>query len=308
MTPAPAITVLMSVFKADRHLPLAVESVLSQDFQDFELLVMDDGSADDMGALFARHANERISLHRNEANLGLTRSLNRGLALARGRYIARMDADDICLPGRLRLQFEYMQLHPEVGLLGGQANCINEAGGLVFQERHPTAEHLLRWLLIFLNPFWHPSVMLRTAVLRAAGGYDESIPYAQDYELWARLAKRTRLAQLEEPVLLYRIHAKSVTCSRGAEQEACALRVSRESLGALGLDGVSDDLIRGAREVLIQLPVVHANPDTLELLRRSQELFARRNALTDGQLADLLCYLHQARDSLVARHPAATSW
>lgn len=305
----PAVCVLLSARGASPFLFAAVESVLAQDFADFELLVMDDASPEDLGAALARYHDPRLIVTRNETNLGLTRSLNRGLGLARGRYLARMDADDICLPDRLRLQVEYMERRPDVGLLGGQANCIDAAGNIVFQERHPTSEHVLRWLLHFINPFWHPATMLRTDLLREIGGYDEGLACAQDYELWQRLAARATIAQLALPVLLYRIHEKSVTNERGAEQEACALGISRAALQRLGLaGGLSDVELRGAREVLIRLPATHAGPGCIALLEASVAAFAAQRSLAPAQVADIRAFLEACLAALAARHPAAKAW
>src|SRR5258705_775698 len=115
--PSPQVSVLLPVWNGERHLAAAIESVLGQSFTDFELLIVDDGSTDGSAALIRRYGDERIRLFENEKNLGVTRSLNLGLAQARGRYVARMDADDLSAPERLARQVAFLDSHPEVALV-----------------------------------------------------------------------------------------------------------------------------------------------------------------------------------------------
>ncbi|BBO88326.1 hypothetical protein DSCOOX_15060 [Desulfosarcina ovata subsp. ovata] len=283
---SPTVTVLMSAYGVDAFLHQAVESVLCQDYEDFEFLIIDDASPQDIATELKCYGDLRMKIVRNEYNLGLTRSLNKGLQMACGRYIARMDADDISLPQRLKIQVNYMEKHPEIGLLGGQADCIDGDGNIVFQERHPTDELLLRWLLLFINPFWHSSIMLRASVLKLIGGYNNCVRYAQDYDLWHRLAPHTRFAQLCEPVILYRIQGKSITSSCGREQEAIALNIIRNALQILKCNDMVDDDIRGVREILINLPACHANEKSIKIMCSSIGMFAKFHKLTfDHELA-----------------------
>ena len=205
--PGPAlVTVLMSVHNDLRFLPEAVDSVLGQTFDDFEFLVVDDGSTDGSGDYLVSVRDPRVRVLRNAANLGLTRSLNRGLDGAAGRFIARMDADDVAEPERLKRQIAYLQENRDVGIVGTSRTLIDEHGRFVAHAPAAESDADVRWKCLLGNPVAHPTVMLRKEVLDAHGlRYDESFRTAQDYELWTRLLTVTRGANLREPLLRYRM-------------------------------------------------------------------------------------------------------
>lgn len=206
MSRHPLVTVLMSVHDDLRYLPAAVDSILGQTFDDFEFLVLDDGSVDGSGDYLMRLADPRVRVVSNGENLGLTRSLNRGLDQAEGLYLARMDADDVAEPGRLARQVDFLDANPRVGIVGSSRTLIDEAGAVVAHA--PAAEHDLdiRWKCLLGNPFAHPAVMLRLDLLNAHRlRYDEEYRTAQDYELWSRLLAVTQGHNLTEPLLRYRL-------------------------------------------------------------------------------------------------------
>ena len=204
----PLLTVLMSVHNDRGYLPAAVDSILGQSFGDFEFLIVDDGSTDGSGDYVARLRDPRVKVLRNEQNLGLTRSLNRGLDVAAGLYLARMDADDVAVPDRLARQVEFLDAHPRVGIVGSSRVLIDEAGAVVGHAPAVERDADIRWKCLLGNPFAHPAVMLRLDVLNAHGlRYDENYRTAQDYELWSRLLAVTRGHNLPEPLLQYRLRA-----------------------------------------------------------------------------------------------------
>ena len=232
----PKVSVLMSVYNGRRHLREAVESILGQDFADFEFIVVNDGSADATPSILAEYAarDSRIVLVHNPENIGLTRSLNRGLALARGRYVARQDADDVSLPGRLAREAAYLDEHPQAGLVSADYE-LADAEGRVYDtvrlDGHPAA---VRWHLLFYNYVGcHSLVMFRREPVLGMGGYDESLRYSQDYDLWVRLAERGPLAILPQVLLRHRVHPGNITAANGAEQESISLGISRRRLERL---------------------------------------------------------------------------
>jgi hypothetical protein len=234
---APKLSVLLAVHNGEPYLEAALESVLAQDFRDFELVVVDDGSRDGSAARVAALGDLRVRLHVNERNLGHTPSLNIGLRKCRGEYVARMDADDLCWPGRFAKQVAYLDAHPDVGILGGAYRVIDGAdrpGSIVEQ---PADDESIRWLSMTKNPFHHPTVVLRRVVLAAAGAqFDERFGANQDYELWDRLLRLTRAANLTEPVLDYRIHGNNISVRRAEEQMRCGVEFSvRRTLAESGL-------------------------------------------------------------------------
>jgi len=200
----PAVSVLMAVRDGAPWVAEAVASVLGQTAGDFELIVIDDGSTDATPALLASVRDERLRVERRAA-AGLTASLNRALVLARAPLVARLDADDLALPERLARQRAYLAAHPDVGLVGGGVRELDADGREVAVRVPPASDAALRAALIRRNPFVHSAVMVRRALVEKVGGYDESVPVAQDYDLWMRLARVTRLASLPEVVVVRRL-------------------------------------------------------------------------------------------------------
>lgn len=239
-TAQPAVTVLMPVYNGERYLGAAIESILGQTFPDFELLIIDDCSTDGGMRIVKGYGDPRIRLVANEANLGVAVTLNRGIRLARGRYIARMDCDDISLPHRLRKQFNFMEGNSEVGVCGSRVRRIGAKRGL---WKVQTGDAAIKSRLLFENAMAHPSVMLRTSVLaRHDLGYDPTFRCAQDYAFWVELARHSRLANLDEVLLLYRVHPSQISEAQGREQNVSATRVRELQLRNLGLEPTYEEL------------------------------------------------------------------
>jgi glycosyltransferase involved in cell wall biosynthesis len=202
----------------------AVASVLAQTAGDLELIVVDDGSTDETAAILDAVRDPRTHVLR-ESHQGLTRSLNRALAAARAPLIARLDADDVALPDRLERQRAFLAAHPEVGLVGTGAREVDPAGRLLAVVRPPVDDLTIRRRLIRENPFVHSSVMVRRAALDEAGGYDPAFPVAQDYDLWMRLARVTRLANLPEPLVVRCLTPGRVSAVRDDDRLRAEARV-----------------------------------------------------------------------------------
>ncbi|NJB68360.1 glycosyltransferase involved in cell wall biosynthesis [Desulfobaculum xiamenense] len=229
----PAVSVLMAVRDGERWLGHAVESVLAQSCADFECIVVDDASTDTSRDILAACGDARVRCIVNERRLGLAASLNRALAAARGAVVARQDADDESRPERLERQMAFLAAHPEVGVVGTGVDMVDDEG-------RPAGEYLLypdhariSWALCFGHPFAHPSVCLRTELLRRVGGYDESFGAAQDHDLWTRLAGRTRFANLDERFVVYRRHDASVSSARAGRQREADARARAAHLSWL---------------------------------------------------------------------------
>lgn len=216
----PAISVILAVHNGGPLLDEAIHSILAQTFTDFELLVIDDGSTDDSYNRAAAFKDSRIRILRNETNIGLTRSLNRGLAEARGEFVARQDADDISLPGRFAAQVEFLRANRFVVLVGTSAIRINPKGGRIGTNDLPTTHEAIRWASLVDNPFLHTSVMFRRAVVQELGGYDEEFSVCQDYALWNKLAAKHRVANLPDRLVMMREHESSMTRSQTGKTDA----------------------------------------------------------------------------------------
>jgi len=210
----PIITVLMSVYNGQKYLQEAIESILSQTFTDFEFLIINDGSIDSSSEILHKYAQEdnRISIVNNERNIGLTKSLNKGLRLAKGQYIARMDADDISLPKRLEKQVEFMEKNPCIGLLGTFARAIDIHGKEFAQLRYPESHNEIVLRLIKDNLFCHGSVVFRRECFNKVGSYRELFLSAQDYDLWLRISEHFKTANL--PSFLYQLRRSKESITR----------------------------------------------------------------------------------------------
>jgi len=208
---ATQITCLMPVFNGAKTLREAIDSILMQTLSDFVFLIVDDGSTDETPAILADYARRdtRVRVVTNEKNLGLSASLNRGIALVDTPCIARMDADDIALPTRFALQLKYMRAHPEVAVVGSQIKVLDESGEKVVYKdfRQPIRhEEIARNMAIGAPGVFHPAALLRTAAIESVGGYRAAFDGTEDQDLWLRLLENgEKFANLPEPLLFYRL-------------------------------------------------------------------------------------------------------
>jgi len=230
MTNAPLVSVIMPVYNAAHYLPEAIESILNQTFSDFEFVIINDGSADESAEILDhyRQRDTRINIYQQE-NKGVTASLNRGLSLARGKHIARQDADDVSLPERFEKQVDYLKHNLQIGVVGCAINLINGQGRIIGSNSFQTNPDLLEWVLLFGSPLAHPSVMMRTEIVNKIGGYSMKYATAQDYDLWGRLSKHTKFANLSEHLVCYRVHADAISIKSKTKQDD-ASRLIQKSL------------------------------------------------------------------------------
>lgn len=202
----PPVTVLLPVYNAERFLAEAIDSILHQTFTDFEFLIVDDGSTDDSLKIIHSYADQRIILVRNETNLGITATLNKGIELAKGGLIARMDADDISYPERLQKQFDYLNQHPDCAMVSTLARVITEDKQTVYIDK--TNSNYFYYNLTFCSPIYHSSVMYRKAAVQDVGMY--TVPYSEDFELFWLLSRKYKIYNLPEVLLDYRDNPQSL--------------------------------------------------------------------------------------------------
>lgn len=208
------LSVLLAVRNGERTVAAAIESIRAQTWTDWELIVVNDASTDGTAAVLARFTDPRIHVLRNDVNRGLAASLNLAFRASHGALIARMDADDVALPERFERQFAFLAGHPDVDVLGTAAFLVDGHGRDLGTSTRSETHDAIAASILKLNPFIHPSVMMRRHVLEQLGGYDESLLRVQDYDLWLRgLAKRFRYHNLQEPLLRYRAPDRSTWIS-----------------------------------------------------------------------------------------------
>jgi Glycosyl transferase family 2 len=243
----PTVSVVMGVFNGERFLAEAVDSILNQSFGDFEFIVINDGSTDGSGAILDSYETKDPRMHvYQQQNKGLIESLNRGCSIARGKYIARMDADDIAMPDRLQKQIDFMEEHPEIGLLGGAIEYIDTNGRVFRTYRHPLDDQAIRCALYRAEgSFCHPATVMRSNVLVSAGGYRTSFLAAEDYDLWLRMANSSKLANLDSVVLKYRIHPRQISQQKLIQQGLSILGARECALsgGNAQLDTLSSECV-----------------------------------------------------------------
>ena len=217
----PRVTVLMPVYNGMAYLREALESVLCQTFTDFEFLIIDDAGTDGSVACIKSYGDSRIRLICNERNIGQARSLNKGLDLARGEFVARLDQDDVCLPKRLETQLRFLESRPDVAVVCSWEHSIDACGRRIRSWRSELNNfgEFLGLLLLGKCPIWHPSIMFRRNVVAELGGYDASFAPAEDFDLWTRLAtRRYNAAIVPEFLVLQRVHADRQSIKSGTTQ------------------------------------------------------------------------------------------
>ncbi|MGE0878452.1 MAG: glycosyltransferase [Acidimicrobiia bacterium] len=277
----PRVSVLMAAYNAEQHIGEAIESVLRQTFTDWELVIVDDGSTDATAALVRTCDDPRVRLHRLAKNSGLVAALNTGLSLCRAPLVARFDADDRCLPGRLAAQVARMEAEPALGLLGASAIEIDRSGvatGTRTSPGGPEVVDRLRWR----NAVVHPAAMFRRSVAESVGGYQAKAGRYEDYDLWLRIGAVAGIDNVIEPLLEYRVHAGQVTARRTFAWQA-ALTIGRSRLA----------FARARRESVVAAMARHAiwvgwqirREVRIGKLVRLRPVAARRSVASGGAIA-----------------------
>lgn len=298
------VTVLMSVYNDRGYLAEAIQSVLNQTYRDFEFLVIDDGSLEPIETRLHAYQDNRIVCVRHE-NRGLTRSLNRGLTLARGEYIARMDADDVSLPDRLATQVALLDANPDLDMVGTFFDVVDHDRNLLERKELIIDPVYRLWRLQFHNNYGHGTMMLRKQAVISAGMYDESLSYAQDYDLWCRLSTARNTAIVPRVLYHYRMVKSSDQASvRNYDaQLATAVAISDRNLSAcnpqLGEQGCIE-----VRTLYWKFQLPEVSPAGLKALPATLEGFCQRfhvqgqekDKLRERVLSDALQELHATRN------------
>jgi glycosyltransferase involved in cell wall biosynthesis len=227
----PLVSVILPVYNGRRVLAEAIDSILNQTHRDLELVIVDDGSTDGSIELLQGYerSDSRVVLHLHAVNQGITASLNDLARAARGEFVAVMNQDDVSVTDRLERQVVYLRRREDIAAVGSAARIINEQGTPTILKRYPASAGLTAWSLFFLNSLLHPSTMIRRSALESAGYYPVGYGSGtEDYALWVRLSKRTRIANIPDVLLHYRVWEANVTTAAWAAQESEATRIVRE--------------------------------------------------------------------------------
>jgi glycosyltransferase involved in cell wall biosynthesis len=240
-----AISAIMPVRDGEHWLALAIDSLLAQDFADFELLIVDDGSTDSTTEILADYAakDRRIRLFA-QPRLGLAAALNLALANAVAPLVARLDADDIALPRRFSQQKKFLDAAPGFALVGSWAEKTDGAGNRIGRIKPATEDGELRRALRKDNPFIHSSVMFRTEIARSAGGYRSFFEAAEDYDLWLRISSAASIANIPEPLVRYRWHPQNAT-QQNRLRQALSVRLAKRAAALRAIGKEPDDVNGG---------------------------------------------------------------
>lgn len=232
----PKVSIIMSVFNGQDHIKECIDSILSQTLTDFEFIIINDGSDDQTAERLKEYSDPRIRTVEQE-NSGLTKSLNRAVNLSGGKYIARIDADETAMPNRLAAQVDFLNTHPDVGLVGSFYINTDSDGRLLHKIETPVSDGDIRMRLRIANAIGHGSVMIRKDVFRTVGLYNEDLKYVQDFELWGRIAKSFKVHNLPEYLLKRKVTDASLSSKKEImiERSRCALKAHISTLKNLGI-------------------------------------------------------------------------
>ena len=234
----PLISVIMPVFNAEHYLRKSIESILNQSITSFEFLIFDDGSIDNSVSIINSYIDSRISLYKSPNNKGYLVHLNQGINIARGKYIARMDADDISFPDRFEKQVNFLEQNSQFALVGSSVIIIDTDGNET--KSMNLASECLPTDLFWKNPIVHSTVMGRTEIFKKYY-YSNDYYTAEDYYLWSQISLSDGIANLETPLLKYRIHKNNISVLKSVQQQACTRNIYLFHLSRLGLAHLSSE-------------------------------------------------------------------
>lgn len=217
----------MPVYNGEAYLREAIDSIVNQTYTDFEFLIINDGSTDGTESIILSYADARIRYEKNETNLKLIATLNKGIELAKGKYIVRMDADDISAPDRIEKQVAFMEANPQVGLCGTWFESFGDE--IKYVSRYKEKHDEIVFKMLYQCHFCHPTLIIRKAVFKDLEiPFDKNFIHAEDYEFYFRISEKWKLYNLQESLLKYRIHNQSVSRQNEKVQKANALRVRKK--------------------------------------------------------------------------------
>lgn len=250
----PLVSVVMPAYNAEHYIARAIESILNQTFKNFELLIIDDASTDKTKEIIKRFRKKdhRIVLVENKQNLQISKTLNLGIGLAKADVVARMDADDLSLPDRLKLQYEYLEKHPKIAIVGANIIVVDEKGNQLSTREYPESSKDLKKVMFRYSPFAHPVVMFRKKAFEKFGGYDSKMVPCEDIDLWFKLGSKYEFGTVPEYVMKYTILKNSNSNKKLKDLELLGFEIKLRAIKEYGYKpGVFDILYNSAQFVTL---------------------------------------------------------
>ncbi|MBD8349026.1 glycosyltransferase [Dysgonomonas sp. HGC4] len=235
------LSVIMPVFNAEKYLREAIDSIINQNYTDWELIIINDGSVDCSENIIESYTHTRLRYYKNDQNIGLIATLNRGIDLCNGEYIARMDADDIAEKDRFRIQIAFLEKNREYALCGSDAKIIDKNNVETGKILNLQTNDYLQINLLFSVPFIHPSITIRSEILKN-NYFDSNFKHAEDYELWCRIANKHKVANISNFLLRYRWHSSNVSVINAEKQEEIKDRIICRELNNINLQPSEKEL------------------------------------------------------------------
>lgn len=254
---SPIISVILPVYNGEAHLEECINSVLKQSFTNFEFIIVDDASTDNTSKILKEFAikEARVRIITHKVNKKQTAAANTAINNAKGKYLARMDADDVALANRFQKQIDFLEDNPKIGMVGSWTDVISEIGEISEQWKTASTSGILKWNLLFGTSFAHSSVMMHKALVEQVGYYQS--PEAEDYELWSRLSRVSDVANIPEVLQQKRVWSGQLALKVPTETRDCVLRIMQKNINHL-LKPSSLDLetIINIRQVSDKTPII----------------------------------------------------
>jgi glycosyltransferase involved in cell wall biosynthesis len=293
----PLISVITPVYNRAKYLPECINSILSQSYENFEFIIIDDKSTDGTNEIIKNYASKdsRIIVLKNDKNIGATISFNRGLGISKGKYIARMDSDDISLPKRFEKQISIFQFWSNLDVLGTGAILIDQNGNTIGKKQFASNYEEIKKTLNFGVPVFDPSVMIKSNLLKESGGFDERLAPADDYHLWLTLFKKKKtISNINEYLIKYRIHDSNLSKLSSKEQlekSFLALKIYKSVFS-------TDEFFKSSTfkeltnfEELVALYLSQQNPETKDLKKILNEYFISKKNVSSINRSKILTIL-----------------
>lgn len=299
------VSVIMPLYNSEAFVKEAVESILNQTYQQIELIVINDGSTDKSDLVIKGFNDKRIRYVNNSINKGIVSTINKGLLLSKGKYIARMDADDIALPNRLAKQVNLLETQPDIKLCGTTAIAIDKQGKKLVKLNRPVKDDEIKVFNLFRNAFIHPTIMADADLIKKIA-FTEDYKYAEDYFTFSQFTMHYKVANLKEPLLLYRLHEDSITSTKNKEMMKSELKTIAYLLSFL-FDVVKPEMAQIHHSLLRPLPVpfavedIHAHLYQIFKANEAKQVF-NQYVLARQLQKEWFGYLYKNKESNALRH------